>query len=94
MIALLAPLVLAQSGPVTIEVSGPADRCGLVIAGRSIAYVGQAELEKALAILPKGSDIRVVADDTVPYRCIGGVIYVLQRLGHTRIEVPAGIVSE
>lgn len=31
------------------------------------------------------ANIRIVGDQNVPYRCIGGSIYTMQRQGHTKV---------
>ena len=49
-----------------------------------------AAMEKALAALPRRRALVVTGSpDQVPWRCVGGAIYTLQRLGHKDVTFVA-----
>ena len=86
MIVAAALLALAAVDPVEVVVSVDADdRCKLTIGGETFDQErDSAGVRTALAALPRRRSLLVTASpspDEVPWRCVGGAIYMLQGLG-------------
>jgi hypothetical protein len=56
-----------------------AGKCHMRFAGKDVVVTGIGSLA-GLGLDPK-RDVHLVADISIPYRCVGGVIYVLQANG-------------
>lgn len=71
--------------------SGSDGRCIATVEGKSFDPTDQAALEAALSSYEdQNVTFRVNGSTDVPYRCIGGAVYTLQRSGHSKI----GFISE
>jgi len=80
---LVAPI---PNGEVVVRLRGPAEKCQVEVGDRWFeAMPEDLELDRALRTLPAKKPVRIISDTSLPYRCIGGLIYRLQRLGHTRV---------
>jgi hypothetical protein len=63
------------------------DTCVVSLSGRTFSVGQQDDLDRYLATLG-GRRILLVYDQTTPYRCIGGAIFILQRSGvRHRVEM-------
>jgi hypothetical protein len=81
----------AVDAPIEVPVALADGRCTVTIAGRAIDPQGEPEAMKpAVRSLPKGRAVKLVGSETIPYRCIGGAIYTLQRHGVAKVGFVAG----
>jgi hypothetical protein len=78
---MLASCTLLQPGDaqtIEIEVILDDSRCGLMMAGDEFSEVAAL----VSAVRESGAKrVRLVADRKVPYRCVGGLVFELQRAG-------------
>jgi len=90
----LSDPVIAQSKTAHAEVSvaQQADgACLAVIDGKPFDMKSEQAVRDALRLYPVSeADVHLVGDTDVPYRCLGGLIYTLQKLGYHKI----GFISE
>ncbi|SEN71752.1 hypothetical protein SAMN05192583_3376 [Sphingomonas gellani] len=86
---LLAAMVAAQAtaGPPEVRVESVDDRCRIVVGGQTADLADAAASQAVLAALPDGP-VTIVGriSDPHPYRCLGGVIYMLQVQGRQTIR--------
>lgn len=72
-------------------VPGVEGNCLATIGGKSFDPQDPKALEAALApYADTKSDVRIIGSGNVPYRCIGGVIYTMQRQGYKKV----GFIAE
>ena len=74
----------ANGAPFLVSVNGSAKPCALAVAGQ--ATTTDQLLDIARREVSKGRVAKVIGYSETPYRCIGGVIYTLQRAGFTKVE--------
>lgn len=73
-----------QEAPFLVSVEGPAKPCAIAVGGNAVTT--DQLLDIARREVSKGKAARVMGGNETPYRCIGGVIYTLQRAGFTKVE--------
>lgn len=94
---LLAPIVLiagfaeGAGHHATLKIiSGANDFCGIEVDGKLIDLDNQPEIQKALKpIADRKVKVLVEADESVPYRCLGGAIYTVQLAGIIEVSFVA-----
>lgn len=79
--------VVEQPRQVRLDIAGTADGgCVAMIDGLSFDPRDEGAIEAALApYAAEKADIRVIGGTNIPYRCIGGLIYTMQKQGHRKI---------
>jgi hypothetical protein len=82
--------------PISVACDSRNKHVSVTVAGRHIDNIRSDQGERALtkALPDRGRMITVTNSVDTPYRCIGSLIYLLQRLGYLRVgfisEPPAG----
>jgi len=90
---LLAVAAIAPSGAHgkqhLVKIDYTAGVCSVTFDGRRLPS-DEHGYPDPTGIRPDGGDVRIIGSATVPYKCIGGVIYQLQVAGFRLLQFDAG----
>lgn len=89
LLAAISPESSSESLHVQVTADGT-DKCTIIWNGEPLEQDALLERARSVPDKRKKAGVRIVGGETVPYRCIGGVIYTLQMAGFARV----GFIAE
>jgi hypothetical protein len=79
-----------RASPLLVDVARAGEGCAIEVAGRRFGY-GESDFEQMRTLVSSWPNRRAILNmvSDAPYRCVGGVIYTLQRARFERIDLEA-----